>query len=87
MSYDESDDSNEEESDKLGSRSRSADTVGTRLGGLLRGLVFLLVVTLSYDESHNDCIGSLSLPYKNIGEAGTRECTNYVNMFYCTNIS
>ena len=49
----------------------STGIFSTTLGGFLRGLVFTLGVTLSADESWDGDRGSLALPYKNIGEAGT----------------
>ena len=48
---DESDEFDEEESDKLGSESRSYGTFGTVLVGLLRGVGFSLDVTISVDDS------------------------------------
>ena len=62
MSPDESDYSDEEEYDRLGSESGSAGTFGTGLGGLPRGLGFPLGVTLSADESCGDGRGSLAIP-------------------------
>ena len=78
---DESDDSDEEKYDELGSESRSAGTSGTRLGGFLRGLGFPLGVTISADESCNGNRVSLALTYKNIGEAFTGECTGNASIF------
>ena len=56
------------------------------MGGLLCGVLFILGVTLYADESCNDDGGSLALPYKNIGEAGTGggvciKCTGDVKIF------
>ena len=59
---DESDDYDEEESDKLGPESGPAGTLVTGLGGLLYGLGFNLGVTLSADESYGGDGGSLALP-------------------------
>ena len=47
----ESDGSNEEESDKLGSESESAGTFSAKFGGLLCGVGFPLGVTISAYES------------------------------------
>ena len=77
----ESDDSDEEKSDKIGSEYGSDITYGTGLGGLLRGLVFPLGISLSADESCDGDRGLLALPYKNIGEACTRESTGNSNIF------
>ena len=44
---------------------------GTVLEGLLCGLRFPLGVTIYDYESFDGGGGSLALPYKNIGEAGT----------------
>ena len=60
----ESDDSDQEESEKLGSESGSARTYGTRLGGFLRGLGFPLGVMVSTDESRNGDGGLLKFPTK-----------------------
>ena len=49
LSYD-SDEANEEEYDKFGYEFGSADTFGTGLGGLFRGVGLSLGVTLSADE-------------------------------------
>ena len=68
---DESDESNEEEYEKIGSESGSACRFGTVLEGLLCGLRFPLGVTIYDYESFDGGGGSLALPYKNIGEAGT----------------
>ena len=59
---DESDEFNEEESDKLGYESWSSNTYSTRLGGLLRGLGIPLGVTLTDDESFGSDGGSLAPP-------------------------
>ena len=64
MSSDESDESDKEEYDELGSESRSAGIYGTILYELLHGLGIPLGVTLSYDESWDGDGGSLSPPYK-----------------------
>ena len=48
------DESNKEESNKLGSESGSAGKFGTGLGGLLRGVELPLDVTLSADELCDD---------------------------------
>ena len=77
-SSNESDDSDEEESDKLGSESGSTGMYGTQL---LCGIGINLGVTLYYDESWDSDGGSCTLPYKNIGEADTRECTGDANIF------
>ena len=53
------------------SGSGSAVKYGTGLGGFLCGLGIHLGVTLYYDDSCDSARGSLALPYKNIGEAGT----------------
>ena len=74
MLFDKYDESEEEESDKLGSEYGPIGMFGTRLGGSLHGLGFTLGVTLSDYESCDGDEGSLALPYKNIGEAGTRGC-------------
>ena len=62
MLPDETDDYDEEEYDKLGSKSEPSGTYGTRLGGLLCGLLFTLGVTLHDDESCDGDRGSLVLP-------------------------
>ena len=62
MSSDESDHSNKEEYDELGSESGLAGTFGNGLGRLLRGLGIPLGVTLSADESYDGDGGSLALP-------------------------
>ena len=54
--------SDKEEYDKLGSESGSAGTLGTGLGGLLRGVRFTLGVTLSANKSCGGDWGSLALP-------------------------
>ena len=53
---------------------------GTLLVGLLCAVVFHLGVTLSADDSCYDDGGPISLPLKNIGEAGTGEgiCTKFI---------
>ena len=78
---DESYDSDKEEYEKLGSESGSAGRYGTGLGGLLCILVIRLVVTLYADNLCDSDGGLLALPYKNIGEAGTVECTGDANIF------
>ena len=75
---DDSDESNEEEYDKLESESGSAGTLSTRLGWLLLDLCLPLGVTLSADETCDGNGGSLAVPkVKNVSGAGTREgsCT------------
>ena len=62
MLSDESDDSDKEEYDKLGSESGSACTHSTGLGGLLCGLGINLGVTISADESWDGDRGSFALP-------------------------
>ena len=62
MLSDDPDDSDKEESAEPGSEYGSADTYGTGLGGLLRGLGIPLGVTLYDDESCNGDGGSLALP-------------------------
>ena len=84
---DESDDSDEDEFDKLGSEYGSNGTYSTGLGGLLCSLGFLLGVNLSDDGSYDSDGGSLALPYKSIGEARTGECTGNANIFSITQIS
>ena len=56
---DDSDEPDEEESEKLGSESGSAGTFGTRFGGLLHGIGLTLGVTLYADESCDGYGGSL----------------------------
>ena len=61
-------------------------------GQLLSGLVFLLGVMLSADESCNGDRGSIALPYKHIGEMGTVggvciKCTDTVNICYIAQVS
>ena len=58
---DESDESDEEYSDELGSESWSAGTFGTGLGELLHDVGFLLGVTLSAFESCDGDRGSLAV--------------------------
>ena len=72
---------------KLGSENVSDGTFGTGLGGLSHGLAFPLCVKLSADESCDNDGGSLALLYRNIGEAGTRECTRNANIFSIAVIS
>ena len=67
-------DSDEEESDKLGSESGSAGKYCTGLAGLLRGIGFTLGVTISANELCDGDGGSIALPLVNIGEACTGEC-------------
>ena len=81
MLSDESDDSDKEESDKLGSKSGSYGTYSTIFGVFLCGLGFPLFFTLSADESCNGDRVSTLLPYKNIGEECTGECTSDANTF------
>ena len=81
MFSDESDDSDEEESDKLGSESGSDGTCGTGLGGFTRILGFALGIKLSADESCDGDRGSLAFPNENIGEVCTRESTSDSNIF------
>ena len=57
-----SDESDEEESEKLGSESGLSGTFGTRFGGLSRGSVLPLGVTLSADDSFDGDGGSLAVP-------------------------
>ena len=66
MSSDDSDESGEGESNKLGSKSGSSGTLWTGLGGLLCGGGFTLGVTLSADESCDGDGGSLAIPYKKL---------------------
>ena len=61
--------------------SGSAGMYSTGLGGFSRGLVIYLGVTLSSGESCDIGVDSLALPYKNIGEEGTVECTYNANIF------
>ena len=87
---DESSDSDEVESDKLGSESGPSGTYETRLGRILCGLVFTLGVTRYDDESCNGDRGSLALSYNNIVEAFTGACTGActgdANIFYIAKI-
>ena len=65
------DGSNEEEYDELGYQYESSGMFGTGLGGLLRGVGFIIGATFSAYES---CYGDgflLAVPYVNIFEAGT----------------
>ena len=78
---DESDDSDKEEYEKLGSESGSAGMYSTILGGLLRVLGINSSATLSSDEQCDGDGGSLALPYKNIGEACTVEYIGDTNIF------
>ena len=63
------------------SESGSAGTYSTGLSGLYCGLGIYLGVTLSSGESCDIGGDSLALPYKNIGEEGTIECTYDANIF------
>ena len=54
---------------------------GTVLGGLSRGLGFILGVTLSVYESCDGDGGLLAISYKSIGEACTIEHTENANIF------
>ena len=60
--YDDSDESDEEESEKFGSESRSDGTFITGLGGMLSGLGLPLSVTISADESCDGDGGSFAIP-------------------------
>ena len=64
----------------------------TILGEFLHEVVFPFGVMLSSDELCNDDGGSLVLPYKNIGEAGTGGvvCTKFTaddNIYFIAQIS
>ena len=63
------------------SESGSAGMYSTGLGGLSRGLGIYLDVTISSGEPCDIGGGSLALPYENIGEEGTVECTKHTNIF------
>ena len=63
------------------SESGSAGKYSTGLGGLSRGLGVYLGVTLSSGESCDIGGYSLALPYENIGEEDTIECTYDANIF------
>ena len=56
-------------------------TYSTGLGGLSRGLGIYLCVTLSSGDSCDIGGDSLALPYKNIVEEDTIECTYDANIF------
>ena len=62
MSYYESDESDKEEYDKLGSESGSTGKYGTGSGGLLRGLGITLGVTIYAGDSWKCDRGSTKIP-------------------------
>ena len=82
-SSDESDESDKEESDKLGYEFRSAGTFSIILGVLLRGVGLHLGVIIYADDAFDVDGGSLAVPWvKNVHGEGTREilcikCTGY----------
>ena len=87
LSYDQSDETDKEESDKLGCESGSAGTFVTVLGGLLHGVVLPSGVNI-YDDISCDGDGGSLFPLVNIGEAGTggyecNECTREGVWYIC----
>ena len=82
----ESKDSDKEESEILGSESRSSGMHSTGFSGLTRGFGITLGVMLSTDESCDGDRGSLELPYENIGKMGIGECTGDANISFVAKI-
>ena len=81
-----------DKSNKLWSESGSDGLFITGLGGLLSCREFHLGATLYADESCDGDGGSIFIPYKNVGEAGTggdvcTKCIGDVNIFSIEQIS